>query len=568
MNVSLYYRSFFEYSKAGLWEEDFSGVKRELRELRRSGVTDLAEYFAGRPLEITRVMSKAVVLNVNPAAVELMRAPSREDLMGPLEPVIHEESRPFLLQQILAIDQGLDHIEGETVNIDFNGKKIHILVGVTIPKEGEDLHNVLVSMMDISGRKRREEERELLLSQLQEEKLYSETMQEVSMALTSSTDTNRLLDTILEQASRIVPYSTANIRTLMEHNTEGDNDGQDKLKVQRWRGYEKFGAADFIKDFQEEIKKFDTIENKFYTGEPVIVEDTREDERWTTYPETSFIRSTIILPIRSAGKTYGILSLEHTEPRIYGAKELEKLKPFGYAAAVAFEKAELYGRLKKKLAHTESAQEKLSSSLDRKETLLKEIHHRVKNNLALISSLMNLKSAELENTQFAELIEQLQRKIYSISLLHEKLYNSGDLEHIHLRGYAEELLNTLSGSLSSEKEVLIENRVEEEIYLHSDRAIPLGLILTELFTNTVKYAHPQEEFYRITLEGHIKTGDILLSVRDNGRGFEEGFSLESGNSLGTQLITSLAEQIGGKATLGNIKEAEVLISFPAGDYLR
>ncbi len=294
--ASSYYRLIFEHSMAALWEEDFTGVCKELKSLEEGGVEDFRSYFREKPQEVCRIFDMVEVINVNPAAVSLLRAQTPGELIGPLKTVINDNTLPFLTEELIAVAEGRPHIEGETVNTAFDGEEIHVLVGMTIPREGQDLEHVLVSMMDISERKRRERDRDTLLTQLQEEKLLSETLREVTLALTGITEQSRLLDTILEQAGRIVPYASANIR-LIEN---------EKLYVSRWAGYEAYGAQEFIAQFVKEVKAYPILQKSLETGEPAIFPDTKSEKRWTTYPETEYINSAILIPIFGNEKTYGV----------------------------------------------------------------------------------------------------------------------------------------------------------------------------------------------------------------------------------------------------------------------
>jgi two-component sensor histidine kinase len=278
------------------------------------------------------------------------------------------------------------------------------------------------------------------------------------------------------------------------------------------------------------------------------------------FPETAYIRSAILLPVTTARRSYGILSIESTEADMYTAADERKLQPLADAAAIALEKAELYDELRSELDERLEAEERLEQSLRQKETLLREIHHRVKNNLAMVVSLINLQSSQIEDPAMKEVLAHIRSKIFSVSLIHEKLYRSHDLQHIELRDYAEELLETLRTTFAGEGDAVVDSRIEEDLVVDIERAIPLALIITELFTNSYKYVSGAT--CRITLRIGCEGEQGEMRFSDNGPGFPPDFSLEQSETLGLLLVRNLAGQLDGTAEVGDPRRAEICIRFP------
>jgi PAS domain S-box-containing protein len=192
------------------------------------------------------------------------------------------------------------------------------------------------------------------------------------------------------------------------------------------------------------------------------------------------------------------------------------------------------------------AEEQLRSSLNEKDTLLKEIHHRVKNNLQIISSLLNLQAAKIRDAQSAGVFRESQNRIRSMALIHESLYQSHDLARIDVSLYFRTLCAHLCRSYGVESDrVKLQVQVEGAT-LGLDMAIPCGLIVNELVTNALKYAFPNGRPGRVTVEFRVEGHrGILVRVADDGVGLPPKLDLDRTDSLGLRLVRTLTEQING-----------------------
>jgi PAS domain S-box-containing protein len=194
------------------------------------------------------------------------------------------------------------------------------------------------------------------------------------------------------------------------------------------------------------------------------------------------------------------------------------------------------------------AEEKLQASLREKEVLLKEVHHRVKNNLQVISSLLDLQSASITDPRILRMFRESQNRIRAMGLIHEKLYRSSDLANIEAAGYFEELVERLLGIYGGVDQLISPVLDVDDVLLTIDLAIPFGLIINELVSNTLKHAFPPdwkgEGLIRVKLR--VEAGDRLaLSVSDNGIGFPADLDLHSLQTLGLQIVDLLTHQLGG-----------------------
>jgi two-component sensor histidine kinase len=194
------------------------------------------------------------------------------------------------------------------------------------------------------------------------------------------------------------------------------------------------------------------------------------------------------------------------------------------------------------------AEQAIRKSLHEKEVLLKEVHHRVKNNMQVISSLVSLQAFESENETVRKALEDVSDRVRSMALVHEKLYRSADLSHIDFAEYARSLLSSIWRSHGAVASSIRLDFNLEQVHLPVDTAVPCGLILNELAGNALKHAFQGLGSGVVTVFLHAGAdGRIRLCVRDNGVGLPEGLDWRSASSLGLRLVAMLAGQI--KATV-------------------
>lgn len=203
----------------------------------------------------------------------------------------------------------------------------------------------------------------------------------------------------------------------------------------------------------------------------------------------------------------------------------------------------------------------IQSSLLEKEALLREIHHRVKNNLQIISSLLNMQSYHIEDPRLINVIADGQHRVKAMALIHQKLYQTDHLSEIDFREYTEQLILHLAAAFGAGKK--IQSTVNgSSLKVDIDTAIPLGLILNELITNAYKYAFNDIAEGKIIIDLKLdETHHYHLRVADSGKGLPEGFSATKLNSLGLKLVHMLTEQLNGSLTISNDPGANFYIRF-------
>jgi len=207
------------------------------------------------------------------------------------------------------------------------------------------------------------------------------------------------------------------------------------------------------------------------------------------------------------------------------------------------------------------AEKELKNSLMEKEILLREIHHRVKNNMQIISSLLNLQSSFIKDPKAIEAFHESQTRIQSMAMVHEQLYQSGDLTQISIRDYILKLVNNLFYSYGIRKDQITLVTEISDMKLNLETVLPCGLILCEVISNSLKYAFPDGREGNIIIKMHIKDGYYVLSVEDDGVGFPEEIDFMNPNTLGLQIVQTLAQQLDGNIELETNGFTRFKISF-------
>lgn len=216
------------------------------------------------------------------------------------------------------------------------------------------------------------------------------------------------------------------------------------------------------------------------------------------------------------------------------------------------------------ITEQKQAQEQIQASLKEKEVLLKEIHHRVKNNLQIVKSLLQMQCRRTKEQEGLLVLQDSQNRIASIALVHEKLYRSEDLANIDFAQYIPDLTIHLFETYKVSSNTISLNVKVDHIYLEIDRAIPCSLIINELVSNSLKYAFPANRKGEIDVEFHTNPDDTLtLIVRDNGIGIPEEFDIETATSLGLTLVQGLVEQLEGTLELDRSQGSTFKITFAA-----
>ncbi len=206
-------------------------------------------------------------------------------------------------------------------------------------------------------------------------------------------------------------------------------------------------------------------------------------------------------------------------------------------------------------------EDELKKSLEEKDLMMKEIHHRVKNNFMIIQSLLQLQSRHINDEDVLEIFKESQNRIKSMAFVHQRLYQHDNLKKINFGDYPETLASDIFKSYVSNPDQIILDIDTEDVALDIDTAIPLGLILNELISNSLKYAFSDGRNRRVMVKSYLKGSKYSLIVSDNGIGLPKGLDYKKSDSLGLKLIHSLSDQIGADVKLDTTNGTKFEITF-------
>ncbi len=293
----------------------------------------------------------------------------------------------------------------------------------------------------------------------------------------------------------------------------------------------------------EAIKKFHNItaanaQGYYYTS-----------EFNESYFKPNGIFSVMDVPIWLEGELVGVLCHETFKTRHWKFEEQDFASSLAHLISLGLEASK-----------RKKAEESLKASLKEKEILMKEIHHRAKNNLTIISSLLNLQSRYINDKEALDVFKESQNRARSMALIHEKLYKSDELKEINFGEYIRNLTTELLHSYQTSPGIKL-NMDIGDIDLDINTSVPLALIVNEIVTNSLKYAFPDKETGNISVSFNKKADELQLIIKDNGIGFPADLDFKNTNSLGMQLVTSLTDQIKGSIKLERDEGTKFIIDF-------
>lgn len=303
----------------------------------------------------------------------------------------------------------------------------------------------------------------------------------------------------------------------------------------------------------------------YRTGEKVILQDAASQGIFKDNSEVHEmrLRSVLCLPVIKQSRMIGVLYLENRlSSGVFSSERTQMTELLTSQAAISMEHATLLGK------HRE-AEGQIRKSLKEKEVLLQEIHHRVKNNLQIIHSMLNLQKPHFKDAMAIELFKESQNRVYTMALIHEKLYQSKSLAGINLAEYVHSLIAYLFLSYGATDGVVRAKVSIQEVDLDLDKVIPVALIINELVSNALKHGFPDFAAGRDGVgEIHVdlRLGPdrrVHLSVSDNGAGFPKNFDVEQNQSLGLKLVRVLVKQLNGDMELHAEDKTEFVITFAA-----
>jgi PAS domain S-box-containing protein len=383
-----------------------------------------------------------------------------------------------------------------------------------------------------------------LLAQVRRQLEVETALREAASVFSSTLESDVVLSHIAEQMARAIDATSAYICRF-------DETGQVNVVVAEYIGPEAnereqvsdLGASYPESDFEWLEMMREGRHDTAHVDDPDL--DEVEREMMQQYGG----RSTLYIPLRIGEQPVGVVELwESRRRREFTADEIALCNAIGHNAVIALENASLY--------------ERIQASLQEKEVLLQEIHHRVKNNLQVISSLLNLQATRLGDSRAIDALRDSQDRVRSMALVHEKLYQSPDLAQIDFADYTRALTRSLFGSYRDHVPGIALRTQIDDTLMSVDIAIPCGLILSELVSNALKHAFPDGRSGEIIISLRAQEGSRVLTVADDGVGLPQEMEVLHPESLGLELVNTLATQLDGTLTLEREGGTTCMVTFP------
>jgi len=268
------------------------------------------------------------------------------------------------------------------------------------------------------------------------------------------------------------------------------------------------------------------------------------------------ISSWLGVPLGVRDEVLGMVALDRTDITPFTDDEIRLVATMAGHIAVAVHNSQLFRAL-------QEGEERLLDANRQKEVLLRELHHRSKNNMQMISSLLSLGAATVSVEEDGRVLDEVRMRIQSLAAVHEELYRSENLDRVDLSDYARRLIRMILSSYGRAGVTVGVNA--EEMHASIDISVPFGLILTELILNSYKHAFPNLSGGTIRVELSTKDDTATLVVRDDGVGLTQGSWENSPDSLGMQLVASLVDQISGSIELAEGSGTKWKVRFPLGE---
>lgn len=304
--------------------------------------------------------------------------------------------------------------------------------------------------------------------------------------------------------------------------------------------------AEFIENIKNLNIKGITHNNTDIHGKSVFIDNYQEISM-----EEGFL-SLAKIPLISKDQIIGSICVA-SKQRYYFTEEEKKL-----LESIANESGTAIARLLSEI--------EVIRSLNEKEVLLKEIHHRVKNNLQIISSLLNLQSNFIKDQEYLAVFRESQNRIKSMALIHEQLYQSRDLTHINFEEYMNDIVNHLIHAYATDLRRINIIKKIENVAMGIETAIPCGLIINEIISNALKHAFPNKQSGEVKIKFETVDNEYILTISDNGIGLPKDFDIEKSKSLGLKLVNILITQIEGALEINRDGKTEFKIKFKEVEY--
>ena len=467
---------------------------------------------------------------------------SREELLGqPVDMLVPQELQPgdAAHRKSYFSDPQTRRMgtSRELAGLRKDGSTVPLEIGLSsVPTESGAF--VLAFISDITERKAAEEA---------ERRWAEETsvMAELGRIISSSLDIDEVYESLCEEIRKLIPFDRMSLN-LINYESETESPiwalGTD-VPGRRTGDVVPFAVAEVVRARSPILLQVETeaeVEHQF----PVLLPSYNAG-----------LRSFMSVPLLDRDTVIGVLHIRSKDRGVYTHRHLNLLERIGNQIAGAIANSQLY-------AEQRVAEERIRTSLDEKEVLLKEVHHRVKNNLQVISSLLNLQSRNFDDERARDILMQSRGRVRAMALIHEQLYQSNDLTRIPFGVYIQKLTGDLYRTYQVDSNHVTVTITAGDLLVGIDTAIPCGLIINELVSNSLKHAFPAGVPGEILIALEVdKERNFTLTVSDNGVGIPHALDLRNPESLGMQLVSSLVDQLGATVEIDRSSGTRITITF-------
>jgi|GEM_PF-1193645 len=273
-------------------------------------------------------------------------------------------------------------------------------------------------------------------------------------------------------------------------------------------------------------------------------------------------QSAALIPLKKENRPIGVLQVQSIRKKAYSSDDIAFLSEVSTIVAIALDNALLFEKLQKQINDRIQIEARLRHSLDEKNVMLQEIHHRVKNNLQIIASMLKLQLQQTTHPITCSVLRESLGRVKSMSLVHERLYKESNYSSIDFQGYFNGLTRQIRSLFKDKmRSITIETDLTN-ITLDMDQAIPCGLIINELVTNAIKHGFEVDQKGNIRVSLSMKDSWYYLKVKDTGVGLPPDFTIGAQRTLGMELVTALTSQLHGSIEATSHQGACFLLRFP------
>lgn len=509
------------------------------------------------------------VLKVNPAYVETFGYSQEELQSMTLTDYTHPDDLDIDLEHINGLLAGyISKFRLEKRYIRKNGEILWGKLTATLTSGwGEDIPCCMGMIEDITAAKQLQLQREnaemILQQQAQRERLLRRMTQHIHESL----DAHQILQVAVEEVRALIHAERV---AVYRFNPDWSGSFVTEAVTAGWTPLVGF-------DEQQKVWKDTHLQStqggRYQRRESFAIADiytAGHQDCHIALLEQFQARAYMIAPIFNGETLWGLLAAyQNSAPREWQAWEIELLCQIADQLAIAIQQADLYQQVQDKLAERIQTQGQLTASLLEKEILLKEVHHRVKNNLQIVSSLLRMQSRQIAEPGTSILFQEAQNRVQSMASIHEQFYQSPDLAQIDFKDYVRTLATNLFHSYGISQQQIGLSIAVEDISLTLDTAIPCGLIINELISNALKYAFPNHRTGKITIylsslhNKHSTNYDQgILIISDDGIGISDTVDWETTPSLGLRIVRNLVEQIKGTLAVNRDRGTTFQLIFP------